>query len=237
MCPPPAHRPSDARRRPAEAPAAPQHACAAPGLTLQGRLLMTMKPFLRMVPACWGKVSEAPASALSKVSTSWSDIFGWGLVWLGCRWVKGGNGCGRLTRLVRACRCRRRQHRVLGPSPVRAHTLASPVHTARTHLCSRRNSTHRHVVPSAPRGLAPHRGVAQHAGCTQDNSMSKPHKLHCSVCSCAQRCEPVLWAFPGQQECTTRAVSGGRLDPYPRHALSRAAWSPPRGTCGARFRC
>ncbi len=35
-------------------------------LTLQGRPLITRKPFLRMVPACWGYVREAPASALSK---------------------------------------------------------------------------------------------------------------------------------------------------------------------------
>ena len=40
------------------------------GPTLQGRPLMTRKPFLRMVPACCGYVRDAPASALSKC-TSW----------------------------------------------------------------------------------------------------------------------------------------------------------------------
>lgn len=36
--------------------------------TLQGRPLMTMKPFLRMVPAAWGNVWEAPDSVCSKDS-------------------------------------------------------------------------------------------------------------------------------------------------------------------------
>lgn len=41
--------------------------------TLHGLPLMTMKPFLRMVPACWGYVREAPASADSNVSASSSS--------------------------------------------------------------------------------------------------------------------------------------------------------------------
>lgn len=36
--------------------------------TLQGRPLITMKPFFLIVPACWGYVRDAPDSVDSKVS-------------------------------------------------------------------------------------------------------------------------------------------------------------------------
>ena len=42
-------------------------------LTLQGRPLITRNPFLRTVPACWGYVREAPASALSKCTSCCSS--------------------------------------------------------------------------------------------------------------------------------------------------------------------
>lgn len=41
---------------------------------LQGRLLMTTKPFLRSEEHCMGKVSDAPASAESKVCSCYGAI-------------------------------------------------------------------------------------------------------------------------------------------------------------------